>query len=50
MNPDTPIDEALAELVSKALAAFGSTGPKSPVGPSSGIIPHAGMNIPGAGR
>ena len=47
MNPETPIDKALAELVSKALAAFGSTGPK---GPSSGIIPHAGMNIPGAGR
>ena len=47
MNPQTPIDEALAALVSKALAAFGSVGPK---GPASGIIPHAGMNIPGAGR
>ena len=47
MNPETPIDEALAELVSKALAAFGSPGPK---GPASGIIPLAGMNIPGAGR
>ena len=47
MTPNTPVDKALADLVSKALAAFGSAGPK---GPSGGIIPPAGMNIPGAGR
>jgi hypothetical protein len=47
MTPQIPVDQALAALVSKALAAFGTTGPK---GPASGIIPHAGMNIPGAGR
>ena len=50
MTPLPTTDQALAAAVSKLLSVFGTSVPQAPVGPPAGIIPHSGMNIPGAGQ